>query len=89
MVDLKNLPLGVDLGRISSLVFEVLAEHTAFPWPVMVAQCQRCGFDPVDLNAEQLEQVISHLARGVARFTSPAKAESVERELTRIARMER
>lgn len=84
MEGLKNLPAGVELGRLSARVFEVLERHTAFPWPVLVAQCKRHGLEPADLSASELETLVPFLAKGVARFTSPANGEHVRRELLQL-----
>lgn len=86
MDDLSKLPPGVTLGPLSSRVFEVLEAHTAFPWPVLAAQCKRHGFDPADISAQELTTLIPRLAAGVERFTSPAHGAEVARALERLAR---
>ena len=85
MPELRQLPLGVTLGPLSLQVFDVLAKYTAFPWPVMVAQCKRCGVDAANLTPASLRQVIPYLSSGVARFTSPQKGDAARRELERLA----
>jgi hypothetical protein len=86
MDGLTKLPPGVRLGPLSARVFAVLEKHTAFPWPVLVAQCKRHGVDPADLDAAALEGLIPMLARGVERFTSPQHGEEVFRELETLMR---
>jgi hypothetical protein len=74
---LKRPPPGVELGGLSQQVFEVLAEYTAFPWPVLLAQASRVGVDPKHLTRADLERIGPRLAEGVARFTSPEKGAAV------------
>ena len=89
MEGLKNLPTGVQLNALSASVFEVLEQHTAFPWPVLAAQCKRYGRDPENLSPADLDELIVHLANGVARFTSPEKGETVQRDLAAVLRQHR
>lgn len=72
-----RLPPGIELGPLSREVFDILAEHTAFPWPVLLAQALRIGADAPNLLHSDLERLAPRLADGVARFTSPDKGESV------------
>lgn len=85
MTTLGQPPEGVVMTPLSSKVFQVLAQYTAFPWAVMVAQCKRCALDPSALGTTDLKKVAPFLCSGVARFTSPEKGESVRRELDRLA----
>jgi hypothetical protein len=86
MDDLKNLPPGIVLGGLSASVFAILERHTAFPWPVLVAQCKRLGLDPIDISKADLERLVPHLATGVERFTSPQNGAAVRRELDALVR---
>lgn len=79
-------PPGVSLVPLSREVFQVLARHTAFPWPVLSTQCKRQGVDPGALTAADLRGLIPHLASGVARFTSPDRGEQVRVELLALLR---
>ena len=81
----RTLPQGVQLGKTSRDVFDVLARFTSFPWPVMQAQCRREGLDPTSLSRGDVERIIPHLTSAVARFTSPEKGEKVEQALRAIA----
>lgn len=74
-------PQGVVFNALSDAVFVILARYTAFPWPVMLAQCKRVSADPANLTKKGLADALQHLATGVARFTSPEKAHKVEIEL--------
>lgn len=78
-------PQGVTLGPVSERIFGVLSAHTAFPWPILQTQCQRLKLQPDQLRREQLEELIPLLVFGVGRFTTPAKADQVKRELEAIA----
>lgn len=84
MSSLGKPPDGVVLAPLSAKVFDVLAQETAFPWPVMVAQCKRCAVDPTALTTTDLKTVTPFLAQGVARFTSPEKGERVRDELEKL-----
>ncbi len=77
-------PPGVVLAPLSARVFQVLAQYTAFPWPVMLAQCRRHDIDPALLSPSDLVKVLPHLVEGVARFTSPEKGEAVREALERL-----
>lgn len=70
-----------DLSEFANRVFDVLAEHTAFPWPVLKTQCERSGVDPRELMPSQLDRVLDDLVKAVARFTSPEVGEEVRRQL--------
>jgi hypothetical protein len=89
MTTLGKPPEGVVMTPLSSRVFQVLAQHTAFPWAVMVAQCKRCDVDPSALGPSELKRVAPFLCSGVARFTSPEKGESVRRELDKLTAVAR
>lgn len=80
-VSFRRPPEDVSLGRLSQSIFDVLAAHTSFPWPVMQAQSRRVGADPANLTAADLAKLIEHLASAVGRFTSAEKAARVEQEL--------
>lgn len=82
---LQKLPEGVHLGGLSTRVFEILAEHTSFPWPVMQAQCRREGVDPTAITPEGLGRVVDHLAKAVARFTTPQNGTKVAEALRPLA----
>lgn len=73
------------LNALSEQVFEVLANYTAFPWPIMMSQCKRCRVDPVALTPATLKEAIPHLSSSVARFTSPQKGEQVRIDLEALA----
>lgn len=73
----KSLPDGVRLARLAREVFDVLAQHTSFPWPIMQAQCRREEIDPSTLTPAELAKVIPHFANAVARFTSPETGNKV------------
>ena len=83
---LTRRPDGVSLGPLSGRVFDVLAQYTVFPWPVMMAQCKRIGADPARLTTEELERALPFIVSGVARFTDPGKAARAERELLALIR---
>lgn len=73
------------LSPFSRAVFDAIAKYTAFPWPILTAQCKRGGLDPMNLDAAALTQLIPLIAQGVGLFTSPEKAALVRAELTRLA----
>jgi hypothetical protein len=75
-----------NLAPFALQVYEVLAKHTAFPWPVMMAQCRRANVEPTNLNADDLEKVVEFMAEAVARFTSPEKGMAVRTELRLLAK---
>jgi hypothetical protein len=78
-----NRPEG--LSAVAERVFDVLARHTMFPWPVLKTQCERIGVDPFRLTPASLDgQLLDNLAASVARFTSPAKGAEVRDELAAI-----
>lgn len=78
---LSQRPAGVLFNALSEAVFECLARHTAFPWPVMLAQSKRVGEDPANLTSAGLTKAMPHFVTAVERFTDPVKAASVHREL--------
>ncbi|MEM6295856.1 MAG: hypothetical protein AAGA54_31580 [Myxococcota bacterium] len=78
---LVRLPEGVELSPVAEAAFKVLAQHTAFPWPVLKTQAKRLGFDAASLSVEQLGEMIELLAVGVERFTSPEAGEQVRTAL--------
>jgi hypothetical protein len=80
----QGLPEGVILAPLSRRVFDVLARHTVFPWPVLSAQCRRHCLDPRALSPADLERVLPHLVSGVTRFTTPAKGELVRAALAAL-----
>lgn len=80
----RQLPPGVTLNALSGKVYDVLAQFTAFPWPIMLTQCKRVGADPARLTREDLTRALPLIVTGVGRFTDPDKAASTEQELTRL-----
>ena len=79
-------PRDVELGALSAKVFDILAQYTAFPWPVLKAQSRRMDAAPENLDAEQLAKLLEHLVRGVERFTSPETGERVRADLQALLR---
>lgn len=77
----SKLPTGVTLGPLSAAVFDVLSNYTAFPWPVLSAQCKRSGANPSALTMVELRKVLPDLAASVGRFTSPEKEQAVRKAL--------
>lgn len=74
------------LAGFAARVYDILAQYTVFPWPVMKTQCERVGVDPMKLLPSQLdEQLIRHLADGVGRFTRPEKRAHLFEELQKIS----
>jgi hypothetical protein len=84
---LTRRPDGVHLNALSTAVFDVLARFTAFPWPIMLAQCKRVNVDPSELTADGLRKALPFIVHGVERFTDPVKAGQAEEELSSLARM--
>jgi len=66
------------LNDLSGRVFDVLASHTSFPWPVLETQAKRCKKDPHKLEQGDLPEVIPKLLEALARFTSPEKVAHAE-----------
>lgn len=81
----NKLPSGVTLGPLSRAVFDVLARYTAFPWPVLSAQCKRAGCVAENLCLNDLRSLIPALGTSVGRFTSPEKELAVRRELETLS----
>lgn len=77
-------PPGVELGELSQQVFEILAEYTVFPWPVLHAQAGRIGVDAQNLARADLVRLGPKLAEGVARFTSPEKGAAVLERIRKL-----
>lgn len=75
-----------DLSPFARTVFETLGRYTAFPWPIMMAQCRRAELDPKTLDARGLGVVIDFFSEAVGRFTSPEKAAAVHAELAALMR---
>lgn len=80
----SKLPAGVVLGPLSRAIFDVLAVHTVFPWPVLSAQCQRAGCLPSALSPAELKTLIPALSASVGRFTSPEKEAAVRKALSAL-----
>ena len=81
---LNRPPSGVELNELSGEVFEILAEYTVFPWPVLLAQAGRVGADAQNLQPEDLLKLGPKLAEGVARFTTPEKGRAVLERLAKL-----
>ena len=81
---LTNRPASLTFSALSEAVFDILAQHTEFPWPVMLAQCKRVAADPANLAKKSLTEAPPHIVIGVARFTSPEKAAQLEQELRAV-----
>lgn len=81
---LSSKPPG--LSDVSSRVFDLLSKHTAFPWPVMQAQCNRVGKDATKLSALDVRDVAELLAQSVARFGKPGVKDVVLAELLALAK---
>ena len=46
------------LNELSGKVFDILAAHTAFPWPILETQAKRAKLDPLNLNRTELEELL-------------------------------
>jgi hypothetical protein len=66
-------------------VFARMAAYTAFPWPVLMAQCRRCKLDPGSLDTAGLRQLLDGIAASVARFAGPSKGKKLRAELSALA----
>ena len=80
-----KLPSGLAMSPVAQDIFRVLDRYTAFPWPILAAQCKRAGVTPEHLGPVSLPQLIPLLAAGVGRFTSPDKEAAVKKELLGLA----
>ena len=80
-----NIPSDVTLNPLSRAVFDVLATSTSFPWAVMLAQANRIGVDPANLNPESLRKLTPYVATAVGRFTSPQTEAKVTSALRGLA----
>jgi len=81
-------PAGVHLAPLSAAVFAILAQHTAFPWPVLKTQATRHKIDPAELSPEGLRIILEGLAAGVERFTSPGSGAKVRADLERLLELD-
>jgi hypothetical protein len=81
---IKQLPPGIQLSPVAHSVFEILLRYTAFPWPVLAAQCKRAGCVPEKLTLVDLRGLIPALSNSVGRFTSPEKEQAARSELTAL-----
>jgi hypothetical protein len=86
VASLTGVPEGVVLSPVAREVYLVLQQHTAFPWPVLLTQCKRLGFDVAQLTSSDLTVVLPLLAAGVGRFTSPAHESAVRAGLQALLR---
>ncbi len=77
-----------NLSPFAREVFDALAKYTAFPWPVMMAQCRRANVDPVSVSPRDLDAVCDFMAEAVGRFTSPEKAAAVRDDLRALSARE-
>lgn len=81
---LSRRPSGIELNALSERVFEILVNHTAFPWPLLRTQAERVDADPANLSGGALAQLIEPLAKGVARFNTPEAGREVQLALERL-----
>ena len=81
-------PAGVEFEPFASLVFDVMARYTVFPWSVLKTQCEMRGIDAARITPAQLSEIAPRLAASVARFTSPEQGRAVKQELDRLVRQE-
>lgn len=72
--------------RLSLRVHQVLAQYTAFPWPIMRSQCRRHGIDAQALTPATLGFVLRDLALGVARFRDSQAGVAAHRDLVVLLR---
>lgn len=77
----SKLPSGSAMSPLAGDIFRILERYTAFPWPILAAQCKRAGVTTDHLEAASLAILIPLLAAGVGRFTSPDKEAAVKKEL--------
>jgi hypothetical protein len=75
--NLSRPPSNVSLGELSHAVWTLLAEFTAFPWPVLKTQAARQGVDGADLTVDQLRDLAAgrHRGRPAARSVDPRLAD--------------
>ncbi len=73
------------LNELGGQVFDVLAAHTAFPWPILETQARRSSKDPFQLTRADLRELAPRLLEALARFASPDKVEAATQALGRLA----
>lgn len=83
-VGFRKVPDGVALSPVARAVFDVLAQHSSFPWPILQTQCKRLGLDPATLASAAMTELAPLLATAVERFTSPEHGAQVLRALRGI-----
>ncbi len=75
------------LSGLSAQIYEALERYTAFPWPVLKAQCERVRLDPQKLTPRALEgPLLDYLVAGVTRFTNPRKGAMLRDELVALVK---
>jgi hypothetical protein len=72
------------LNELAGKVFEVLAQHTAFPWPILETQSKRAKKDPLQLTREDLTELAPRLIEALGRFAAPDKTKAAQIELMRL-----
>lgn len=73
---------GSDLSPASREVLRVLEEYTTFSWLIFERQCELVGFDPATLEHDRLGDLVPHLCKALARFTTIDKAEKFRTEIS-------
>ena len=81
-MSLKARPEG--LSPLSTQVYEVLDQHTSFPWPALKTQAERAGFNPSLLSKADLAKILDALVVSVERFSNPANGAALRGKLLKL-----
>lgn len=74
------------LSDLSRQVYAIVAQHTAFPWPLLTTRCRRLGVDAASLTAADIRTVTQPLALAVAQVSTPRAAIRMRLQLQDLAR---
>jgi hypothetical protein len=73
------------LSPSAQRALDALAKYSALAWPILKTQCELAGHDPASLGPAEMTELAPRLVVALGKFTSPAKAQSFERDLRSTA----
>ncbi|MEI8254660.1 MAG: hypothetical protein WCJ30_03220 [Deltaproteobacteria bacterium] len=65
-------------------VLDVLLSVSPLAWPLFEAQCVRMGADASRISAGELLDLLPHVGRALARFSTRSRAEETVERLRRL-----
>jgi len=73
-----------DMNDLAKRLHALIGQYTAFPGPILTAQCKYIKKTPSTIEPADLEKLSTYIGRAVALFSNPAKGQELEKAIARL-----